>query len=84
MIFTGSHFIAEQDRFAETLHNLVEFYEAGREGRWHGELPKEFRDRMMRGVVGIEFEITRIEGKFKLSQNRSTDALRVIAALAAS
>jgi transcriptional regulator len=26
---------------------------------------------MMRGVVGFELEVTRLEGKYKLSQNRS-------------
>ena len=37
---------------------------------------------MMRSIVGFEIEITRLEGKFKLSQNR-TEAERenVIAAL---
>jgi len=38
----------------------------------------------MNGIVGIEVEITRIEGKFKLSQNRPADAPGVIAPLAAS
>ena len=39
----------------------------------------------MRGIVGFEIEITRLEGKFKLSQNR-TEAERenVITALQVS
>ena len=37
----------------------------------------------MKAIVGIEIEITRLEGKFKLSQNRPADALGVIEALAA-
>jgi transcriptional regulator len=40
---------------------------------------------MMRGIVAFEMPIERLEGKFKLSQNRSTrDRERVIAALAHS
>jgi len=36
----------------------------------------------MKGFVGFEMEITRLEGKGKLSQNRSTnDQKRVVAAL---
>jgi transcriptional regulator len=77
--------IIDHDRFAQMLHDLVEFYESGREQRWDGEMPAEFRDRLMHGIVGIEIEITRLEGKFKLSQNRPLeDQQRVIAALSAS
>jgi transcriptional regulator len=77
--------ITDPERFAQKLHDLVEFYESGREGRWDGELPAEFRDKLMHGIVGIEIEITRLEGKFKLSQNRPpADQQRIIAALAAS
>ena len=60
----------------EELHLLVYF---------PGEMPEEFRDRLMKGIVGVEIEITRLEGKFKLSQNRSdADRAGVIAAPAAS
>ncbi|MFO1483408.1 MAG: FMN-binding negative transcriptional regulator [Verrucomicrobiaceae bacterium] len=77
--------INDHDRFAQRLRDLVEFYESGREGRWDGELPVEYRVKLMRGIVGVEIEITRLEGKFKLSQNRSPeDQQRVIAALSAS
>ena len=71
--------------FAAMLRELIEFYESPRANRWPGVLPDEFRDRLMAGIVGIEIEITRIEGKFKLSQNRSdADRAGVIAALSAS
>ena len=44
----------------------------------------DFTDRMSRGIVAFEMPIERIEGKFKLSQNRSVeDRHRVIAALEA-
>jgi len=76
--------VTNHERFARMLHELVEFYEAPRAERWDGEMPEEYRDRMMKGIVGVEFEITRLEGKFKLSQNRPQDLPGVIAALAAS
>lgn len=75
------HLVTQHDRFAQMLHDLVEFYEAGRPNRWHGTLPAEFRDGLMKGIVGIEIEITRLEGKFKLSQNRPQDAAKVITVL---
>ena len=73
--------VTQHDRFAQMLHDLVEFYEAERPNRWHGTLPAEFRDGLMKGIVGIEIEITRLEGKFKLGQNRPQDAPSVIAML---
>ena len=48
-------------------------------------LEEDYFDKMARGVVGFEIEITRLEGKLKLSQNRSEqDRLRVIEALGKS
>jgi transcriptional regulator len=39
---------------------------------------------MLRGIVGFEISVTRLEGKFKLSQNRPVaDRPRIIAALEA-
>lgn len=34
------------------------------------EAPAEYIDAMVRGIVGIEITVTRLEGKFKLSQNQ--------------
>lgn len=61
------------------LHNLVVQYEQ----QWKmDELPEDYLYGMMKGIVAFQVEITRLEGKFKLSQNRSrTDQEQVIAAL---
>ena len=47
-------------------------------------MPDDFRDNLIRGIVGVEIEITQIEAKFKLSQNRPADAPGVVAALSGS
>jgi transcriptional regulator len=36
-----------------------------------GKLPEEYTDRMIGGIIGFEMEIERLEGKFKLGQERS-------------
>ena len=62
---------------------LVKTYEAGFEKRWPFEsLPDDYVQKMMQGIVGFEIPITRLEGKFKLNQNRPvSDQLRVATAL---
>ena len=76
--------VQDQECFAEMLHDLIEFYEKDRVDRWDGKMPGEFRDQLMKAIVGVEIEITRLEGKYKLSQNRPGDAVGVMQALAAS
>jgi transcriptional regulator len=84
-VYGRPRLVSDAERLAEMLRELIEFFEAPRADRWDGELPPEFRDRLVGGIVGLEIEITRIEGKFKLSQNRSAeDRARVAEKLAAS
>ncbi len=67
------------------LETLVDTHEAAFAQPWRMDLPHDYLDKMMRAVVGFEIEITRLEGKFKLSQNRpATDQRHVVDALAAS
>ena len=40
--------------------------------RWHS-LPDGYRRTMLAGIMGFRIPIARIEGKFKISQNRSAD-----------
>jgi transcriptional regulator len=48
------------------------------------DAPESYIDVMMRGIVGFRFAITRLEGKWKMSQNRETqDRLGVVDGLKA-
>ncbi len=65
------------------LKNLIEVHEPTYAEKWH-HLPEGYRRTMLAGITGFRIPIARIEGKFKLSQNRSeTDRRRVRAAHAA-
>jgi transcriptional regulator len=67
------------------LGALVDRHESGFAQPWRMELPDEYVERMLGGIVGFEIEIARLEGKLKLSQNRDADDRRRVAeALAAS
>ncbi len=53
---------------------LTERHEGGRPVPWHvADAPPDYIDAMLKAIVGIEIEVTRLEGKFKLSQNRSAE-----------
>ena len=46
------------------------------------DLPEAYLRSMLNGIVGVEIAVGRLEGKFKLSQNRpAADRPRIIAAL---
>jgi transcriptional regulator len=68
------------------LHELVirlsNTYEAGRPKPWRAaDLPADYVGTMLKAIVGFEIVVERLEGKFKLSQNRPAEAARVIDAL---
>ncbi|GMV99448.1 MAG: putative transcriptional regulator [Candidatus Hydrogenedentota bacterium] len=67
------------------IDRTVRQYESGFTNSWDGELPREFKDKLMKAIVGFTMDITRVEGKFKLGQNRSSeDQARVLEQLAQS
>jgi transcriptional regulator len=54
------------------LEELTSAHEAGRESPWHvSDAPADFIALQRRAIVGLEISVTRLEGKFKLSQNRT-------------
>lgn len=53
------------------LRDLTQSQEQARTAPWAVEdAPADFVDGLLRAVVGVEIPIRRIEGKFKMSQNR--------------
>ena len=60
-----------------TLEQLFDSFDAGYRNQWQNLTPK-FREGMLKGIVAFEITVTRLEGKAKLSQNRSvTDQTNV-------
>jgi transcriptional regulator len=53
------------------LMRLIDVSEAGFEARWRTDgQPEDFLAAMVKGVVAFEMPIARLEGKWKMSQNR--------------
>lgn len=76
----------DPERIKAHLAALTDHFESPYAVPWKlGDAPDGFIDGMCRAVIGIEIEITRLEGKWKLSQNKAaTDALGVVNGLRAA
>ena len=58
----------ESDRLKAIVDGLTEKYESSLERPWKAD----YKASILKGIVGLEIEITGIQCKYKLSQNRST------------
>jgi transcriptional regulator len=56
---------------ADLVRRLTDLHESGRPTPWSvDDAPEKYFRGQLRAIVGVEVAITRIEAKFKLSQNR--------------
>ncbi len=77
---------AEADRLLNLVSALTDRHEASRQQPWKvTDAPADYIDGMLNAIVGFALPIQRLEGKRKLSQNRSAaDIAGVREGLAAS
>ena len=62
----------DADKLRRHLAALSAQFEASEPSPWSiDDAPADFIDQQMRGIVGMEIQIERIEGKWKMSQNRA-------------
>ena len=73
----------DEQRLRTHVTALTAIHEAGFERPWTPEsAPQNFIEGMLRAIVGIEMRISRLEGKWKVNQNRlPEDRAAVIATL---
>lgn len=73
--------IAEAGWLRRQIAELTDLREAGRAEPWSVEdAPTSFTDAQVKGIVGIEIPVARIQGTWKVSQNRpEADRAGVIA-----
>lgn len=58
------------DELLAVLHDLIPTFEAAYGEQW-GSLSEAYHQRMLNHIVGFEITVTKLEAKFKLSQNRT-------------
>jgi transcriptional regulator len=77
------HVIEDTEWLRRNVEGLTRSHEGARPAPWAvDDAPPEYVAAQLRGIVGIEIPIARIEGKWKVSQNRpEADRAGVVAGL---
>jgi transcriptional regulator len=65
--------IVDSDALKKIVYDTTQKYESGMPSPWTIPLSENEVDDMAKAIVGFSIEITRVEAKFKLGQNRSKE-----------
>ena len=84
-VYGTFHAIHDEAGMLQIVRKTVQAYEATMPAPWSMDAQADFNAKMLKAIVGFRIDITRIEGKLKLSQNQPRDRQEKVAqALAAS
>ena len=62
--------VTEQNKVLNILENTIEYYDNSYRQQWDN-LPGDYKSGMIKGIVAFEIVVTDIQGKKKLSQNKT-------------
>lgn len=71
-VYGNARVFAAPDELLTVLHELIPMFEPAYADQWES-LNQAYRERMLSHIVGFEIAVTKIEAKFKLSQNRTKE-----------
>ena len=71
-VYGNARVFSGPDELVGVLHELIPMFEPAYAEQW-ASLSTAYRERMLSHIVGFEIAVTKIEAKFKLSQNRSKE-----------
>lgn len=71
-IYGNARAYSSHDELLSMLHDLIPTFEAAYATQW-ASLSEAYRTRMLNHIVGFEIEVSKMEAKFKLSQNRTRE-----------
>ena len=73
-VYGALRWIEDPDYLRRHLEALTHAHEGSRPHPWSvSDAPAQYIEQQMRAIVGLELTITRLEGKWKMSQNRSAE-----------
>ena len=68
----------------KVLESTINSYEPGYKKQWDS-LPEDYKSKMVKGIVAFEIEVTDLQAKKKLSQNRTeSEKEKIISSLSSS
>jgi transcriptional regulator len=71
-VYGRADFFEDKDRLLALVTHLTEIHEEPFENPWKvSKAPREYIEGELRSIVGFEMPISKIEGKWKMSQNRT-------------
>jgi transcriptional regulator len=77
-VYGQSTVFSDEARLISVLEEMINTFESAYMAQWNQLSPK-YRESMLKQIVGFEMHATRVEAKFKLSQNRTpNEQLRVM------
>lgn len=80
-VYGNARIFSEEGDVHAMLNELMQTFEPTYREQWETLSPK-YRENMLRQIVGFAITVTKLEGKFKLSQNRpKEDQANVLASL---
>jgi transcriptional regulator len=80
-VYGNARLFTSPEELHGMLDDLIETFDPAYRSQWEQTSPT-FRESMLRQIVGFEIVATKIEGKFKLGQNRTReDQANMIASL---
>ena len=83
-VYGKGRVLADESAARQVLEDLIAQFDSPYTGQWNS-FSDEYRDRMQRHIVAFEIKASRIETKFKLSQNRTKrEQENIIGALSSS
>ncbi len=66
--------ISDRDWIEALVRDLTHYHEQSQATPWLvGDAPRDYLDQMLQAIVGVELQIERVEGKFKMSQNQPAE-----------
>ena len=71
-VYGDARVFSAPDELLGVLHQLIPMFEPAYADQW-ASLSDAYRERMLSHIVGLEITVTKIEAKFKLSQNRTKE-----------
>ncbi len=70
-LYGKARIIKEASQIRDLLNQTVHHYEEAYVAQWN-RLPEDYKNRLSRGIIAFEIEVTDIQAKKKISQNKTS------------